>query len=41
MYIITKDTENAIIINGVMAFTLNDVGEIGSQVHAIYEHKNS
>ena len=34
MYIISKDTENAIIINkchwegGVMAFTLNDAGEI-------------
>ena len=41
MYIISKDTENAIIINkyhwdgGVVAFTLNDVGEIGSQVHAM------
>ena len=41
MYIISKDTENAIIINkchwegGVMAFTLNDVGEIGSQDHAM------
>ena len=41
MYIISKDTENAIIINkchwegGVMAFTLNDAGEIGSQDHAI------
>ena len=41
MYIISKDTENAIIINkchwegGVMAFTLNDAGEIGSQDHAM------
>ena len=44
MYIISKDTENAIIINkchwegGVMSFTLNDVGEIGShfsQDHAM------
>ena len=40
-YIISKDTENAIIINkchwegGVMAFTLNDAGEIGSQDHAM------
>ena len=44
MYIISNDTENAIIINkchwegGVMAFTLNDAGEIGShfsQDHAM------
>ena len=44
MYIISNDTENAIIINkchwegGVMSFTLNDVGEIGShfsQDHAM------
>ena len=41
MYIISKDTENAIIINkchwegGVMTFTLNDAGEIGSQDHAM------
>ena len=38
MYIISKDTENAIIFNkchwegGVMAFTLNDAVEIGSQL---------
>ena len=38
MYIISKDTENAIIINkchwegGVMAFTLNDAGEIGKVI---------
>ena len=41
MYIISKDTENAIIINkchwegGAMTFTLNDAGEIGSHNHTM------
>ena len=42
MYIISKDTENSILINkcnwegDVMAFTLNDAWEIGSQDHAMF-----
>ena len=41
MYTISKDTENAIIINkchwegGLMAFTLKDAVEIGTQDHAM------